>query len=87
MSGETNHFQHIECQGYDTTNGTREDICALDLRNNTDPDWEQDGKYSTHLFTEVAQKRIHDHADDNPEQVWTIVFYFIYYTTLYILYY
>ena len=46
-------------------------VIGLDLRDGEKPDWNKTGIYSTHLFTQRAQKIITDHARNTPDKVGT----------------
>ena len=60
-SGAADHFNHIT--GTTDDNGTLT-FFGLDLRNNTEPDLDKNGTYSTNLFTDAIIQAINKHDSD-----------------------
>ncbi|XP_046580308.1 arylsulfatase J-like [Haliotis rubra] len=62
LTGSEDYFTHIRCDNHDS----RYSFCGLDLRNNTNPVFNETGHYSTYLFTERAISVIKDHDESKP---------------------
>ncbi|XP_046580313.1 arylsulfatase B-like [Haliotis rubra] len=62
LTGSEDYFTHIRCDDHDS----RYSFCGLDLRNNTNPVFNETGHYSTSLFTERAISVIKDHDESKP---------------------
>ncbi|KAK7097264.1 arylsulfatase J-like [Littorina saxatilis] len=54
LTGSEEYFTHSRCYGHGW--------CGLDLRDNTDPVFTENGTYSAHLFTRQAEQVIRQHA-------------------------
>ena len=52
LEGSEDHYTHKACVWYKH--------CGLDLWDNEEPDFDQDGVYSTHLFVQKAQQMVEE---------------------------
>jgi arylsulfatase B/arylsulfatase I/J len=65
LTGSEDYYTHKRC---DSLSYPDQQVCGLDLRNKMTPDWNETGKYSTHLFTEEAENIIEQHAASKTKQ-------------------
>ncbi|XP_067013842.2 arylsulfatase B [Anabrus simplex] len=63
LNGQIDYYTHMTEQKVENSS---EVFIGLDFRRGTVPDWKDEGKYATELFTEEAEQIIRQHNKDRP---------------------